>query len=142
MTSQTAIGSSKVPLALPFGTLAIGNGGGTLIPQFSVPSVVEYTMPKGGWVIGMGVHLSGSLTTGTLQFYPTLNGAAMANQFVNGTVNIGTLGNYERDQAQQGGFQFFEGDTLGLAFNKTGTVAPTTRDCVGLLLVLLNNYDY
>ena len=141
MTSQTAIGSSKIPLVLPFGTISIGNAAGTLYSNIS--SVTGYRMPKGGWVIGYSSNLSGTLTTGTLQFYPTLNGAAMINSFSNGTINIGTFGNFERDQAQQGGFQFSEGDVLGLGFNVlAGTVAPTTRDGNGLLMVLLNNYDY
>ena len=140
MASQTAIGSSKIPITLTFGTTAIGDAAGTLYTNLT--SVAGYRAPKGGWVIGYSSNLSGTLTTGTLQFYPTLNGAAMANSFSNGTVNIGTFGNFERDQAMQGGFQFAAGDVLGIGFNKTGTVAPTTRDANALLMVLMDNYDY
>lgn len=140
MTSQTAIGSSKVPVVLVFGTTAIGDAAGTLYSNLT--SVPGYRAPKGGWVIGYSSNLSGTLATGTLQFYPTLNGVAMTNSFSNGTVNIGTFGNFERDQAQQGGFQYAEGDVLGIGFNKTGTVAPTTRDANALLMILMNNYDY
>lgn len=140
MASQTAIGSTKIPLALPFGTTQIGNVNGTFYT--SVISLLEYRMPKRGSVIGMSVNLSGTLTTGTMTFYPTLNGAPMTNSFANGTVNIGTLGNFERDQARQGGFSFNESDTVGIGWTKTGTITPTTRDANALVLVLLDDYDY
>lgn len=140
MTAQTPIGSTKIPLALVFGTLGIGDAAGTLYTNVS--SVLSYRMPQAGSVIGYASNLTGTLTTGTLTFYPTLNGAAMTNSFSNGTVNIGTFGNFERDQAQQGGFSFNAGDVVGLGFNKVGTVAPTTRDANALLLVLLDGYDY
>jgi hypothetical protein len=140
MAGQTPIGSTKIPVALPFGTIAIGNAAGTLYTNVS--SVTEYRMPSRGSVIGFAANLTGTLTTGTLQFYPTKNGSPMANSFGFGTINIGVTGNYQRAQAEQGGFSFAEGDTIGLAFNKTGTVAPTTRDCAALVLVLFDGYDY
>lgn len=140
MAAQTPIGSTKVPIALVFGTVSIGNAAGTLYTNVS--SVTGYTMPQAGSVIGYSSSLTGTLTTGTLQFYPTQNGAAMANSFANGTINIATLSNFERDQSQQGGFSFQAGDVIGLGFNKTGTVAPTTRDANGLVFVLLDGYDY
>jgi len=140
VASQTAIGSTKVPNALHFGTLAIGNAPGTL--NTIVSSLQEYRMPVSGSVIGYSVNLNGTLTTGTLTFQPTKNGAVMSNSFTNGTINIGTLGNHETVIAQQGGFSFNAGDTVGLMFGKTGTVAPTTRDAVALLWVLLDQYNY
>lgn len=140
MASQTAIGSTKIPVALAFGTVSIGNADGTLYA--CVVNPFEYRMPARGSVIGFSANLSGTLTTGTLTFAPTINGTRASSQFTNGTINIGTLGNHERTQAQQGNYSFNEGDTVGLMFNKTGTVAPTTRNCDALLLVLLEGYDY
>ncbi len=140
MASQTAIGSTKIPMKLAFGTVWIGDANGTLYTN--VPSVTEFRMPQKGSVIGYSVNMTGTLTSGTLQFYPTKNRVPMSNSFTNGTVNIGTLGNHERAAAGQGGFSFNEGDTVGLMFQKTGTIAPTTRDCVALLIVLLDGYDY
>lgn len=140
MASQTAIGSTKNMQSLVFGTISVGNANGTLYSN--IASIVEYRMASSGSVIGMAANMSGTLTTGTLQFYPTKNGSLMSNSFTNGTINIGTLGNFERQQSQQGGFSFNAGDTVGLMFQKTGTVAPTTRDMNALLIVLLENYDY
>ena len=140
MASQTPIGSTKIPIALPFGTTAIGNVNGTF---YTNPvSLTEYRMPQRGSVIGMSVNLSGTLATGTMTFYPTLNGAPFTNSFAAGTVNIGTLGNYERDQARQPGFTFNASDTVGIGWTKTGTITPTTRDANAVLLVLLDEYDY
>src|SRR5512147_64720 len=98
MTAQVGTGSTYVPIALVFGTTAIGNAAGTLYT--TVTSVTEYRMPADGSVIGFSNNLSGTLTTGTMDFYPTKNGAAMTNTFTNGTTNIGTFGNYERDLGQ------------------------------------------
>lgn len=140
MATQTPIGSTKIPIALPFGTTSIGNVSGTLYSVMS--SILGYTMPADGSVIGISQLLSGTLTTGTMTFYPTKNGSPMTNSFSNGTINISTLGYYERDQAHQGGFSFNAGDYVGLGFTKTGTIAPTTRDLNALLIVLLDRYDY
>lgn len=139
MASQTPIGSTKIPVALPFGTLGIGNANGTLHTQ--IASVLDYRMPIGGWVVGFSVNMTGTLNTGTLTFAATKNGAVMSNTFAHGTVNIGTLGNHERDVVQPG-FAFAEGDTIGLMFAKTGTVEPTTNDATALVIVLLDQYNY
>jgi hypothetical protein len=140
MAGQTPLGSTKIPVVLPFGTTAIGNADGTLYSN--VIAVSGYRMPQRGSVIGFAANLSGTLTTGTLQFTPTKNGVPMTGTFSNGTVNIGTLGQHERAYAEQGKFTFAEGDNIGLMYNKTGTVAPTTRDMNVLVIVLLDQYDY
>lgn len=140
MASQTPIGSTKIPLALPFGTISVGNAPGTLYTNIN--SLVEYTMPKRGSVIGFSANLTGTLTTGTLSYTITKNQTPSTQPFANGTINIGTLSTFERTQAQQGLLSFAAGDTIGLTFQKTGTIAPTTRDMNALLLVLLDEYDY
>ena len=114
MASKTAIGSSKVIIPLVFGTTAIGNVDGTFYSNLT--SIPEYRMMRRGSVIGMSVNLTGTLTTGTMTFYPTKNGAPMANSFAQGTVNIGTLGNFERDVSYQGGFSFQTSDTIGIGW--------------------------
>lgn len=139
MASQTPIGSTKIPLGLSFGTISVGNAPGTLYTIVS--QLVEFRMPQAGSIIGFSANMDGTLTTGTLQFTPTKNGSPLT-QFANGTINIGTLSTHERIQAQQGGQSFAAGDTIGLTFQKTGTVAPTTRNMNALLIVLLDGYDY
>jgi hypothetical protein len=140
MTAQVNTGSTFVPLALPFGTVSVGNADGTLYANLS--SLTSYRMPQRGSVIGCSSNMTGTLLTGTLQFTPTKNGTPMTGTFSNGTINIGTLGNDQRVAAQQGIFSFDKGDNIGLMFNKTGSITPTTRDLNALLLVLLDNYDF
>lgn len=140
MASQTPIGSTKVPIALAFGTLGVGNAAGTLYPHPGA-SLAEVTMPNRGSIIGFSAVLSGTLTTGTLSFTPTKKGVPLT-QFANGTINIGTLSTYQTVQSQQGALSFAAGDTIGLTWQTTGTIAPTTRDCEALLLVLLEDFNY
>lgn len=140
MAAQVNTGSTYVPMPLVFGTTAIGDAAGTLYTNLT--SVSGYRMPSGGSVIGFANQMSGTLLTGTLTFYPTVNGSPMTNSFANGTTNIGTFGNYEKDQGQQGGFSFNAGDVIGLGFNKQGTITPTTRDCNAIVMVLLSQYNY
>ncbi len=142
MTTQIIAGSTKVPLALNFGTLSVADAPGTLqVP--TTPSVKEYRMPTGGAVIGLSSNLSGTLTTGTLTFYLTKNGTPITGgTFAAGTVNISTLGFYETDIAYQGPNTFAAGDTIGVGYSKAGTIAPTTRDLSALLIVLLDGYNY
>lgn len=140
MTAQVGTGSTKVPIALSFGTLSVADAAGTL--NTSVASIKEKRMPVPGSIIGISQNLSGTLLTGTLTFYPTKNGSPMTNSFTNGTINISTFGNYETDIGQQGGFSFAAGDTIGVGYNKQGTITPTTRDLEVLLFVLLDGYNY
>ena len=140
MTAQTSIGSTYVPLAFTYGTLAVANADGTLLANMTT-SIKSNRMAKGGWVIGVGVNLDGTLTTGTLTFTPTLNDVPMTGAFAN-TVSINSLGTSQTVVAQQPAYRFNANDTVGLMYNKTGTIAPTTRNIHANLIVLLDSYDY
>lgn len=141
MTAQTPVGSTKVPLPLPFGGL-VDDAPGTLFLSVSNVQRFEYTMPQAGSVIGYSVALDGTLNTGTLQFQPTKNGAVMPNAFTNGKILPHVLNGYERTAANQPGFSFAAGDSVGLMFSKTGTVEPITATMLSLLIVLLDRFEY
>jgi hypothetical protein len=140
MTAQVGTGSTFVPLLLVFGTLAVPNADGTLLSNMT-SGFAGYQMVKGGNVIGMAATLDGTLTTGTLQFTPTVNGTPMTGTFSTGTINIGALAN-NQTVVSQNVFRFNRGDVVGAIWNKTGTVAPTTRNLQLTLVVLLESYDY
>lgn len=136
-TVQTAVGSSKVPLLLPFQTTDIADANGTFTAIQANNS--EYTMPVGGSIIGFGVHANGTLTNGTMSFTPTVNGVATYDYFDDTMIT-------SEDEAH-GTFQsrevmFNAGDSVGLAWTKSGTVAPTTLDATAVLVVLLQGYNY
>lgn len=137
MTVQGIQGSIKVPVALPFRFEQVADANGTL--KTAQGTVTEYAMPVGGSVIGYSANLDGTLTTGTLTFNATKNGALMTNSFSNNPLSAQHA--YETDVAQPG-LSFNAGDTVGLMFTKAATVAPTTRNMVALLFVLLDKYDY
>lgn len=141
MASQTAIGSTKIPLALSFGTAVVADANGTLETAWGA-SVKYFRMPQAGYIIGFSATMSGTLNTGTLTFSPVINGVVATGTFSNGTINIGTLGNHERTPQGKAAFQFKAGDNVGLMYNKTGTIEPATNVCDALLIVLLDQYDY
>ena len=142
MASQTPIGSTKNMVTLNYGTVSVADANGTLrVGNFA--SIFERRMPSPGAVVGISSQLSGTLTTGTITFYLTKNGAAVTGgTFGQGTVNISTLGMFEKDQLYQGPYSFVAGDTIGVGYSKAGTIAPTTRDMEVTLFVLLDQYDY
>ena len=140
MTAQVGTGSTYVPIALSYGTVSIANADGTLLANMT-SGLQTNRMMTGGWVIGIGANLDGTLTTGTLQFTPTLNDAVMTGSFSN-TVTINSLGTSQTVVAQQPGYRFNANDKVGVMYNKTGTIAPTTRNIQVTLVVLLDRYDY
>lgn len=140
MTAQVGTGSTFVPIPLYFGTLAIANADGTLLASMT-SGIKDNRMPTGGWVIGMAANLDGTLTTGTLSFTPTVNGSPISGGAFANTVTINSLGTSQTIVAQAG-YRFNANDTVGMGYNKTGTIAPTTRNIQAMLIVLLDKYDY
>lgn len=140
MTAQVGTGSTFVPIALHFGTLAVANADGTLLANMT-SGIAGYRMNSGGNVIGYAANLDGTLTTGTLQFTPTLNGVPMSGTFAANTLTIGAFG-ADGQAIAQNAFRFNRGDVVGAMYNKTGTIAPTTRNIDATLIVLLTEYNY
>lgn len=142
MASQTAIGTTKNMVTLNYGTVSLADANGTMrVGNFA--NIFERRMPSPGSVVGISSQLSGTLTTGTLTFYLTKNGTpTTGGTFAYGTVNISTLGFYEKDLLYKPELSFAAGDTIGVGWSKAGTVAPTTRDVEVTLFVLLDQYDY
>lgn len=136
MASQTTIGSTKVPLALHYVATDIANSNGTLTDAALTSN--EYIMPVGGSIIGYSVNLDGTLTTGTLTFAATVNGTVASTDF--SVSPLTSQSSYQTMPAET--VRFNAGDSVGLMWTKSGTVAPTTRDAAGLLIVLLDRYDY
>lgn len=138
MGLQSGVGSTKVPIALHFQTTDIADANGTL--NSIVAAVDEYVMPVSGSIVGFGVQLNGTLTTGTLTFAPTKNGVALSDSFSDSPLTVDSA--YGTIEAQKIGWSFVAGDSVGLMWTKAGTVAPTTRDGAALVFVLLDPYNY
>lgn len=134
---QTPVGSTKVPLALHFGATDIADANGTFVSVQA--GVNEYTMPVGGSVIGFGVKADGTLTDGTMSFTPTVNGVATLTYFAD-TMMTSEKEAHGIEPSRE--INFVAGDSVGLAWTKAGTVAPTTLDASAVLIVLLDGYHY
>jgi len=125
-----------------FGT-NIADASGTLSSQWmgtlTEANPTEWIAPYNGSVIGATGLLNGSLSTGSLALFPTVNGVAQTA--VTGATLSSTAQSIAATQPAQG-VKFAAGDKLGLGYTKSGTVSPTTLDGTFLLVVLYEGVDY
>lgn len=138
---QSNVGSTKNMVALPFYKANIGNSDGTLTGISGVTE--DYVMPVGGWIIGMGATLDGTLTSGTLNLAPSVAGSVSGRLWSGGNADLWARTAYATQEAGSNPLWSFQaGQAIGLTWQKTGTIAPTTRDMNVVLLVLLDGYVY
>jgi hypothetical protein len=115
----------------------IANADGTLLVT---ADTAEAVAPFAGSIIGMGLHVNGTFTTGTLTPQPTINGS-LCPAF-GGTLTISQRTLAVQQSAKKANYTFNAGDRIGLIWNKAGTIAPTTRDAVATLVVLYQEVRY
>lgn len=137
---QSNVGSYKNMIGLPFYAANIGNTDGTMVGVSGVTQ--EYVMPTNGWIVGAGIRLDGSLTSGTLNLAPSVAGAVSGRLWSGGNADLWDQGAYAQQEGGDGLWSFQAGQAIGLTWQKTGTVAPTSRDANAVLLVLLDGYAY
>jgi hypothetical protein len=146
MVNQLPVGSSYSLQKYFFSATDVGDASGTMIAGQS--GAVDITMPYDGSVVGVTFRgsgtVGGTLTTGTLVPLVMINAAALS-PFP--TANVGIMvsqrGGYFTQDAQQSGYQFAKGSTVGLVYSKTGTIAPTSAlDITAEVWVLHQNINY
>lgn len=131
---QDNVASNKQVIYLPFFATDIGDADGTLYGQATTP---EYVMPFRGSVVGFSGTLNGTLTTGTLQINPMINGSpAGAFTPAAALMHVNQTGVYYTHGGRKSGYEFQAGARIGATYQKTGTIAPETRDGNFLLIVL------
>ena len=140
MTSQTHIGSSKFPAVLDFRKSDIPNANGTMVT--SQGTVIRYTAPYAGSIIGFSGTLSAHLTTGTLIFQPTIGGSLCPALPDAASLRTNQSKSYYAQEARKANYQFNAGDTLGVNFNASGTIDPVTASASCLLVVLFEGVTY
>lgn len=136
--SQTYIGTTKNVVALPYFKTNVADADGTLNAQTT--DLTEYAAVYPGSIIGVGVLLNGTLNTGTLTPRATINGS-LCPPF-EGTLTIGVQTTYVQQEGRKDNFAFNPGDRLGLMYNKSGTIEPTSNDATAVLLVLHEEVFY
>lgn len=139
MVAQTHIGSTKQVVALQYAATNIGDANGTFV-SLQGADTSSYPMAYRGSVIGAALHLNGTLTTGSIQVAPVINGVAKAaiTNYLHGATQTITA----RRSARQSDYSFQAGDRIGAIWQKSGTIAPTDRDATLVLFVLLEGVDY
>ncbi len=146
MVNQDLWGSKYSLQKYFFSATDVGDASGTLVAGQS--GAVAITMPYEGSVVGVTFRgsgtVGGTLTTGTLVPLVMINGAALS-PFP--TANVGIMvsqqsGYYTQD-AQQSGYEFAKGSSIGLVYSKIGTIAPTSAlDITAEVWVLHQNINY
>ena len=134
---QDAISARNNPLWLPLQALNVPDANGNMI-AFSADNAEHGPLPFGGSIIGIGVRHNADLTGGVITWTPTINGVAATGLSV---VTEDTVQQVWKS-IQSNMVNFAAGARLGIAWTKTGTVAPITTDVIGGLLVLLKGMDF
>lgn len=137
MPPQLNAGVRHNVVAIPFHKTDIANASGSL-SSVQGTDIITYTFPNGGAIIGASINLSGSLQTGSIQLAPTIAGNAQSPfpGILYGEATSLTA------TASADTYRFAAGQTVGLTYQKTGTIDPTSRDATGLLIVLLEGVEY
>lgn len=131
---QSNVASSKQVAYLPFYATDIGDTNGTLFGQASTPT---YIAPSKGSVLGFSGTLNGTLSTGSLQFSAMINGSiSPAFDDATALMHVNQTGVKYLQSGRKANFTFAAGAGLGMTWQKSGTIAPTTRDGNFLLVVL------
>lgn len=146
MAAQSQLGSTFFPSSYRFEATDVTNAAGTL--NLGQAGAVDYVMPYDGSVIGVTFRgsgtVGGTLTTGTLTPLVMINGAAAA-PFAPTSANImvSQRGGVVTQDGQKSGYRFTAGQSLGLVYDKTGTVAPSgALDITAEVIVLFENVHY
>lgn len=97
-----------------------------------------YRMPRAGSIVAISAQHSADLTGGVITYNPTIGGsadtslAAVTEDTVQGHQAVINARN----------IPFAAGALIGMAYTKTGTIAPTTTDVIGLLEVVFEDEDF
>lgn len=119
--------------AWPFGVTNLGDADGSALAGVGD----AYVALHDGSIIGLSVRHNADLTGGVITWTPTINGTA------NETLSVVTDDTNQQayDTCEGHVINFSAGDYIGLAYTKTGTVAPTTTEVAALLRIVYHNVD-
>ena len=120
----------------------LSNTNGTLLSHGTL-GVQTYWMPRRGSIIGVSGSLNAALTTGTLTIQAYIDGSAVpAFSSSGGLLHLSQQAGFETVDSQKDNYRFNAGQSLGLRYTSSDTIAPLTTDGIFLLEVLLEDVDY
>lgn len=101
-------------------------------------AVNDVVMPRTGHVIGIAVLSNAARTAGTLNVYPTIDGAALTPTAQLDATNTET---HEVQIASELANAFLPGQTVGAEITTDGSWAPTTADIIVSVLIQFSMED-
>lgn len=137
--AQTQLGSKLNVQQLTFVGSDLADASATLTSVNA--DVNEYVMPYRGSIIGVSMSLNGTLTTGTLTPFATVDGTE-TDLFENAGTHQFEQYPYQQQESRKTGYTFLAGQRIGFGVQATGTIAPETRDVVLQAVVLLEDVEY
>lgn len=120
--------------AWPFGVTNLADANGA---AYAPAAGDAYVALHDGSIIGLSVRHNADLTGGVITWKPTINGTAANGLDV--VTNDTNQSAYDTCEAHV--INFSAGDYIGLAYTKTGTVAPTTTDVAALLRIVYHSVE-
>ena len=130
-------GSTANPVHLAFEFVNVLDAADDMLVLGSAVGATYRAIRKGS-IIGISVQHSADLTGGVITYNPDIGGtaqtalAAVTEDTIQGAQSV----------IPAGEIPFVAGDLLGIAYTKTGTVAPTTTDVVALLEILYEDEEF
>lgn len=126
--SQDNVAVKKPQFIHSFQRVNITGTDGTLNAAADTNVVVtQKVMPYPGSVYAMAINASGTLASGTLSVYPTINGATLTNL----EVELGIPGDqYDYTIGEGRVYNFVAGDRLGVVFINDSVSPDNDRDIV------------
>lgn len=146
MVAQSQLASTFVPCLYNFTATDVTNAAGTMVALQS--GATEFVMPFDGSVVGVTMRgsgtVGGTLTTGTLTPIVMINGATVPSFGApSADIMVSQRGGVVNQDARKPGYRFTAGQTLGLSYEKSGTVAPSgALDVNAQVVVLFENVHY
>lgn len=134
MVLQNIGGVTTYPWSLDYQRINVPDANGTMYVMEG--TLTEQIAAWDGSIIGFTGTLSTALTTGSLVFQPTINGSLCPAFPDAASIRTNQTKSRFVQAGRQSFYQFVAGDALGVMWQKTGTVNPTTADLQAQLIIL------
>ncbi len=134
---QESIAIKNNVLSLPFQAANVPDAAGSMI-TLNADNTEYPPMTHAGSIIGLSVRHNADLSGGVITWTPTVNGTPVTG------ISVVTDDTHQQAyiSIRSEAVRFAAGDRLGIAWTKTGTVAPTTTDVVAQLIVLSQDMEF
>ena len=112
---------------------------GTLLSHGTL-GAQTYWMPRRGSIVGVSGSLNAALTAGTLTVQAYIDGSAVpAFSASAALLHLSQQAGFETVDSEKDNYRFTAGQSIGLRYTSSDSVAPLTTDGIFLLEVLLED---